>query len=172
MRKTFLKRRLIAVGLVPAVIALGAFRDAPAPLAVSGAFTVTYESPSKPAGKNASGASLFISKATGTNRNTGSGSYLADARVVNVDTSAMVNGNGTHSGIATFSFGGNTVVKRFTGAVKTVMKDGKPESTFSGTWKVISGTGDYAKITGSGTYSGRFETSQKYTVSWKGTVSM
>ena len=165
-------RRFAPIPLLPLLMVTLAFRHTPAPVAVSGAFTVTYESPSTPHGKNASGASIFISKATGTNHNNGSGSYLSDARVVNVDTSAMVNGNGTHSGIATFSYGGNTVVKQFTGKVKTVMSNGKPESTFSGTWKVVRGTGEYARITGSGTYSGRFETSKKYTVAWKGTVSM
>jgi len=166
-----LSLRLSVLALVPVLLATAAFRHVPAPSAVSGAFTVTYSS-SVPSGKNASGASIFISNATGTNRNTGSGNYLSGVRVVNVDTSAMVNGNGTHSGYATFSSGANTVVKHFAGSVKTVMANGKPESTFSGKWNVVRGTGDYAKITGSGTYSGRFETSKKYTVAWKGTISM
>ena len=166
---------LLAVFLISAV----AFRAGPAaapatlPTAseVSGTFTLTYVGPPVAKGMNANGRSVFISTAGGTNRNTGSGKYLSGARVLNVDTAAMVNGNGTHSGHATFTEGTSTVVKRFTGNTTTKVVKGQPESTFQGTWTIVRGTGRYAGITGNGTYKGRFESSTKYTVAWNGDTS-
>ena len=165
------RRRLLGsltVLLIPAI----AFRPAPATSAVSGSFTLTYVSPSILKGMNANGMSVFISRASGTNRNTGGGKYLSNARVLNVDTAAMVEGNGTHSGHATFTEGTSTVVKRFTGTTATTIVKGRPESTFKGTWSIVRGTGRYAGVTGNGTYTGRFETGTKYTVVWKGSTSM
>ncbi len=154
------------------LVSATAFLPMPAKTAVSGVFTLTYVKPSVANGTNASGASIFISNARGTNKNTGQGKYLSGARVVNVDTAAMVQGNGTHSGQATFTDGTCTIVKRFTGATSTKMVKGNPESTFEGKWMVIRGTGAYAAATGNGTYKGRFETAAKYSVTWKGTISM
>lgn len=165
------RRRLLAslaVLLIPAV----AFRPAPATSAVSGVFTLTYVNPSVSKGMNANGMSVFVSTARGTNRNTGEGKYLSGARVVNVDTAAMVEGNGTHSGHATFTEGRSTVVKRFTGTTATTVVKGRPESTFQGKWSIVRGTGRYAGVTGNGTYKGRFETATRYTVEWKGNTSM
>jgi hypothetical protein len=146
---------------------------APSPSsAVSGSFTLTHVNPVVARGMNANGFSIFISTASGSNKNTDGGKYLSGARVLNVDTASMVNGNGTHSGNATFTEGTSKVVKQFTGKTTTKMVNGKPESTFKGTWKVLSGTGKYAGLTGSGTYAGRFETATKYSVEWKGSTSM
>lgn len=157
----------LAVLLLPVV----AFRPAPASTAVSGVLTLAYANPSVLTGTDAKGASVFVSTARGRNQNTGEGDYLADARVVAVDTAAMVDGNGTHSGYVTLSEGSSTVVKRFTGATTTTMVKGQPESTLKGTWTIVRGTGRYAGITGNGTYTGRFETAMKYTVEWKGNTS-
>ena len=162
--------RILALVLVSTTAV--AFRPAVPGTAVSGSFTLTYVRPSVPAGMNASGASIFVSTARGTNRNTGSGSYMSGAKVLNVDTAAMVQASGTHTGRATMSEGGNTVVKRFTGTVTTTTSGGRQESTFKGTWTVIRGTGKYAGATGGGTYTGRFETGTRYTVQWKGNISM
>jgi len=164
------------LGKIAALVILStlilAFRATAPAAAVSGTFTLTYVNPSVANGTNASGAAIFISTATGSNRNTGSGSYMAGAKVLNVDTAAMVNGNGTHTGHATLSESGGTIVKKFVGKVTTVMVKGRPESTFKGAWTVTRGTGKYAGSTGSGTYTGRFESGTRYTVQWKGNVSM
>ena len=149
-----------------------AFRPAPPASTVSGVFTLTYVSPSVAKGMNANGRSVFVSTARGTNRNTGSGKYLSAARVLNVDTAAMIDGNGTHSGKATFTEGNDTVVKRFKGTTSTTMVKGKPESTFKGNWSIVKGTGRYAGVTGTGTYTGRFETGTRYTVEWQGDTSI
>jgi hypothetical protein len=149
-----------------------AFRPAPATTAVSGSITLSYTAAPVAKGMNANGLSVFVSNASGTNQNTGETKYLAGARVTNVDTAAMVNGNGTHSGLVTFTEGTSKVVKRFSGTTTTKMAGDKPESTIKGSWTIMSGTGKYAGITGSGTYAGRFETSTRYKVEWKGTTSM
>lgn len=172
MKVPMTARRWLTGTLAVLILPLAAFRPAPAVSTVSGVSTLTYVNPSVAKGTNATGASVFISTARGANRNTGQGKYLSGARVVNVDTAAMVNGNGTHSGYTTFSEGSNTIVKRFTGTTTTKMVKGQPESTFNGKWTIVRGTGRYAAITGNGTYSGRFLTANRYTVEWKGTTSM
>ncbi len=154
------------------IVSIAAFEPASVTTPVSGVFTLTYVSPSVPKGTNGSGQSIFVSTAKGANKNTGASNYLAGASVVNVDTAAMVQGNGTHSGRATFTDGTSTVVKRFSGITTTKMVGGRPESTFQGTWKILSGTGRYAGATGNGTYKGRFETGSRYAVEWKGSTSM
>lgn len=193
MRRPMDFRRGMLASLMVLLVPIVAFRPGPVATAVSGSFTLTYTRPSVANGINSNGSSVFISRASGSNRNTDGSKYLAGARVVNVDTAAMVNGNGTHRGTATFTEGTSTVVKRFTGATSTkivnlyvvvptrpdaipggvfVEDAQKPESTFKGTWTIVRGTGKYAGITGNGTYSGRFETATKYTVGWKGSTSM
>ena len=151
-------------------IPLLAFRAVPAMTAVSGVFTLTYVN-QVATGTDAKGASVFVSTGTGANRNTGDSEYFSAGRVLAVDTAAMIEGNGTHSGQVTVSEGSDTVVERFTGATTTRIVKGRPESTFEGTWTIISGTGRYSGITGNGTYTGRFETATKSTVEWKGNTS-
>jgi len=172
MRISGTTRRLLLGSLAVLLTAAVAFRPAPVAIAVSGEFTLTYVNPSVAKGTNARGASIFISTARGTNRNTGAGKYLSTARVVNVDTAAMLEGDGTHSGNATFAEGSNTLVKSFAGTTSTTMVKGRPESTFRGRWRILRGTGRYAGVTGNGTYTGRFETETIYTVAWAGNVSM
>lgn len=172
MRRPMDFRRGMLASLMVLLVPIVAFRPGPVATAVSGSFTLIYTRPSVANGMNANGSSVFISRASGSNRNTDGSTYLAGARVVNVDTAAMVNGNGTHSGTATFTERTSTVVKRFTGATSTKIVNQKPESTFKGTWTIVRGTGKYAGMTGNGTYSGRFETATKYTVGWKGSTSM
>lgn len=164
------RRQLIGLFAV-LVVPLVAFRPAPMATAVAGTATLTYIRPSVAKGTNAGGASIFISTARGTNRNTGGGKYLSAARVMNVDTAAMVNGNGSHSGHVTFSEGSSIVVKHFVGTTTTKMVDGRPSSSFKGKWTILRATGLYAGLTGSGTYAGRFETASKYVVDWKGNTS-
>lgn len=169
---TSLKTQARVLGSLALLVSAVAFSPMPATTAVSGVFTLTNVKPSVNKGTDAKGASIFVSTATGSNRNTGAGTYLSGARVTNVDTAAMVQGNGTHRGHATFREGSNTIVKRFAGTTSTKMVNGKPESTFQGTWTVERGTGKYANASGSGTYKGRFETGSRSSVEWKGNISM
>ncbi len=171
MQISLIARRHVTGMFALLLVPLVAFRPAPIATAVAGTATLTYVRPSVAKGANSSGASIFISTARGTNRNTGGGKYLSAARVLNVDTAAMVNGNGSHSGHVTFSEGNSIVVKQFVGTTTTKMVGGRPVSSFKGKWTILRGTGQYAGITGSGTYAGRFETASKYVVDWKGNTS-
>jgi hypothetical protein len=52
------------------------------------------------------------------------------------------------------------------------MKDGQPMTSFSGTWKKLSGTGKYEGIQGQGTYSGHFTSQTEYVVDWRGQATL
>jgi hypothetical protein len=64
-----------------------------------------------------------------------------------------IKGNGTHQGYALYNFeDGSTYVAKFQGTSKAI-EGGK--NAFKGTFEYVSGTGRFAGIKGSGTYTGK-----------------
>jgi hypothetical protein len=59
-------------------------------------------------------------------------------------------------------------VVKINGTVRTVMKDGKPATTFAGNYDVVAGNGALTAMTGSGKYSGHFSTDKAFHVEWQG----
>jgi hypothetical protein len=87
------------------------------------------------------------------------------------ETLDLTQGTGPKNGYVIFTKGGDEQVVRIDGMVKTVMKDGKPSTTFEGKYEFVSGKGALAGATGSGTYSGHFTAEDAFHVEWQGHIS-
>ena len=70
----------------------------------------------------------------------------------------LIKGNGPYNGYMKYvDKGGNTYISKYQGMLTTTKSpEGKPISTFKGTYSYISGTGKFQNIEGGGTYKGRF----------------
>ncbi len=84
----------------------------------------------------------------------------------------LTQGNGTHQGYYTMTKNGETTVAKWHGTVQTTLgPDQRPNTTFSGTWEYVLGTGQYQGIKGSGTYHGHFVAKDQYVVEWSGSYT-
>ena len=136
---------------------------------VSGTSNLTYVQQHTVDVGDIQGHMLMLTKAQGSNRNTGQTDYMGGAEVTNVETADLIRGNGTHNGYITFSKNGESVVVKWSGKVTTTLSpENTPMTTFRGNWTYVKGTGQYQGITGSGTYQGRFTSQTEYTVDWEG----
>ena len=112
---------------------------------------------------------LALGEVRGTNQNTSATDFFVEASAVNVETADLMQGNGSHQGYYTMRNGGDAVTAQWHGTVTTVLGAGqKPETSFSGTWEYIQGTGRYSGIQGSGVYEGEFLAQDRYLVRWQG----
>ena len=149
--------------------ARGTVESEPVAVKISGSAEVTYARRDTLGVPDAPGHELSVGRTTGKNRNTGKEDYFADADVVNVETTDLVRGTGSHNGYYTMGKGADTAVAQWQGKVVTTMAaDQRPMTSFSGTWRYIHGAGQYAGIKGSGTYKGQFVAADRYSVTWEG----
>ena len=159
--------------LLPLAALVTAFGPAiaSARLDVGGTIALTADAAAAPvAGPD--GRPLFIGTSHGTNRSAGKTEFMHGAEVATADTASLVDGTGEHHGYITMSKGGDRVVFKWGGQVTTVMgPDNKPSSTFKGTWTALSGAGKYGKVSGGGTYTGRFTSSTASVIEWTGNVN-
>ena len=105
----------------------------------------------------------------GTNASVGENETMDGAQVVNLSFGDLVMGNGTHQGHVKFTKGDDTTYASWEGMVTTVVsEEGKPHSTFKGTFTWTKGTGAYENIQGTGSYSGMFTSETTLKVEWEG----
>jgi hypothetical protein len=113
----------------------------------------------------AEGHILLLAESTGINK--GGGKF--DGFAVSVrDILDLDQGNGPDNGYLFLSQGGDMQVVQISGKATTVMKDGHPNTTLAGNWKVVNASGGLAGSRGEGTYSGYFTAEDKYHIDWKG----
>ena len=112
---------------------------------------------------------ISLRKAEGVNKSSGEAGFLNDARMINISFDDLVNGNGPHNGYTNMEKDGDKGVSKWQGEIKTKMQDGKPVTTFEGTFSFIAGSGAMEKVVGSGgTYKGYFTSETSYEVDWEG----
>lgn len=111
---------------------------------------------------------LILSEATGKAESKGGldGFSVSDRAFADLDK-----GSGPHRGYVVFSQGADRQIVRVVGAVKTVMKGGRPNVTMGGKYEVVGGAGMLAGGKGEGTYTGYFTAEDKYHIDWKGWYS-
>jgi hypothetical protein len=115
---------------------------------------------------------MSLERSTGTNAATGEAKFMDGAEAVNTSTSDLVMGNGPHHGYLVLTKNGSAVFCEWKGTVTTVAGEKEPLSSFAGTFTWTGGTGEFAKITGSGTYKGHFTSPTTYTADWTGEYSL
>jgi hypothetical protein len=140
-------------------------------ITAAGTMTMTQASVDTMIVGNTEGHTLSVSRSTGTNAATGESKLMDGAQAVNVYLSDLVNGNGPHHGYLTLVRDGNSIFVAWKGTVTTVPGKEAPLTSFAGTYHWTGGTGEYAKITGSGTYRGRYTSKTTYTAEWTGQYS-
>lgn len=131
---------------------------------VSGHSQCTYK-PSALNIANTDGYTVMMSDTTCDFNGSG---FKDGASVANQEVANLHQGTGDHSGYYTIANGGDSTIAKWSGNVKTVMKDGTPITNFKGKWEYVGGTGKYQDVKGKGEYYGHFLSATEYIVDWKG----
>ena len=166
-RRRAYRRLLFSLVLLPASVA----PREPTTLEVAGTITLTTD-PSTGPGRDAAGRVAYVGGSSGTNHSVGRTAFMDDAETATVDTSNLVDGTGPHHGTITMTKGADAMLYAWRGQVTTVVDaERRPTSTMTGTWTALRGSGRYAGASGQGTYKGRFTSSTRSVIEWKGTIS-
>src|SRR4051794_38680715 len=82
------------------------------------------------------GHMLALGEVRGTNQNTSTSDFFANASAVNIETADLILGNGSHQGYYTLRNGNDAVTAKWNGMVTTVLGlDQQRQTSFSGTWE-------------------------------------
>jgi hypothetical protein len=166
-------RQAVTTGIILlSVVALSATMPRQNMIRISGSAELTYSKQHALTVPDRAGHQLLAGETRGTNKNTGSGDFMSNAPVVNVETADLTQGTGTHQGYYTMGKGADTLVAKWGGKVTTTTSaEGQPNTVFEGKWDYVHGAGQYAKVKGNGTYKGRFLAKDSYEVTWEGNYS-
>ncbi len=99
-----------------------------------------------------------------------SGSPLDGATIMLAEEAVLDKGNGPQIGTITLANDKGSITNEIHGAVKTVMVDGQPRVSTSGTYKMVDGTGLFAGASGHGTYSAAFTSKTDWEGEYKGVL--
>jgi hypothetical protein len=111
------------------------------------------------------GHRVGVTESTGTHESTGAAAFFPAGVVRTVETWDFQRAGGADRGFLTVAAGGDTVVARYDGR-STKRADGTG-SELAGTMQFVRGTGRYAGISGTASYTGR-ATSVSYELRWAG----
>lgn len=117
----------------------------------------------------ADGHMLMLLQDAGPMQSTG---VIGNGTATDRGMNRLFQGNGEGQGYHTLSTEEGTVVVQWTGTVNTVMNDNIPNTSFTGTWHVIKGSGKFLNMEGRGIYDGYFTSETTRVINWKGTCSL
>ena len=112
------------------------------------------------------GHRVGVSESTGTHESTGAAAFFPGAAVRTVESWDFQRAGGADRGFLLVAAGADTVVSRYDGR-STRRADGTG-SELAGTMQLVRGTGRYAGITGTASYTGRTRHAD-YELRWTGT---
>jgi hypothetical protein len=171
MRKWTIPLVLGTLTLPALLIPTGAHPRRGEEMKIAGSFWLTYSKQEVIPVGDADGHILVLAEARGPNHSTGRDLYMDGAETSNREIADLVQGSGTHSGYVTFAKNSDSTVTKWSGQVQTVLSpEGKPVTTFAGTWIKVKGTGRYEGVTGGGTYKGHVISPTEYSVDWEGEI--
>lgn len=140
---------------------------------IAGTMSLNYSKQEALPVAEAPGNVLILGELRGSNKSTNGNAYMDGAEVTNREIVRLFQGNGPNSGYITLSKDGNAAVAQWNGMVSTVLSpDGQPQTSFTGSWQYVAGSGKYAGIQGSGEFHGNFTSQTSYDVSWSGEYSL
>lgn len=113
---------------------------------------------------------LILSDSKGTSKNLNG--YLDGFATTISDLVDLTQGNGSQQGYVVYSNGTDQEIVKINGTVTTKMKDGHPDTSFTGTWVIVKVTGRLDGARGEGTYSGYFIAEDKFHVDWQGPAKL
>lgn len=136
---------------------------------VSGELTTAYTIRHEIKCDDIEGHSIIIMKSEGVNISTGEIKFMDGAEYAYEAFGDYVKGNGPHMTYSKMTLNGDTVFSKAEGKTKTTISPkGKPIITVEGNVTFTKGTGQYEGIQGSGTYKGKFISSNIMVVEWEG----
>ncbi|MBW7997998.1 MAG: hypothetical protein FVQ81_15815 [Candidatus Glassbacteria bacterium] len=136
---------------------------------VSGKHTLAYTKQDTINVGDTEGHILSLSEFEGTTVSTGKNKFMDGARDVGMGFSDLVMGNGSGQGYLKSSLNGVVVFsKHQLKTATTLSPEGKPVTTFEGSFTWTKGTGKYENIQGGGTFKGKFISRIIFIVEWEG----
>lgn len=115
------------------------------------------------------GHSLYLLKNEGFNESTGEYKFMDGAETVWFGIADYIKGNGHHTVYTKLSLNDNVVYSKAEGKTTTILSaEGKPVTTFEGSFTFTKGTGKYKNIQGSCTYKGKLVSSVIIVNEWEG----
>ncbi len=111
---------------------------------------------------------LSLSGSEGTNVSTGKHKFMDGSDCSYMGQADLVKGNGTQQGYGKMSQNADSVFLEWEGHIITLSSNGRPMTTFEGTWSWTKGTGQFENIQGSGTYKGKYISRTIWTAEWEG----
>lgn len=136
---------------------------------VAGKHTLAYTKQDTVNVGDTEGHFITLEKFEGFNISTGEEKFMDGALDVGMGFMDLVMGNGTHQGYGNFSLNGNTIFWKHQGnTTTTISTEGKPATTFEGSFTYTNGTGKYENIQGSGTYKGKLMSMTIFIMEWEG----
>ncbi len=112
---------------------------------------------------------ISLNEFEGFNVSTGEEKFMDGAQDVGMDFVDLVMGNGTGQGYGNFSLNGDIIFWKHQGnTTTTISPEGKPVTTFEGSWTYTKGTGKYENIQGSGTFKGKLMSRTIFIIEWEG----
>ncbi len=115
------------------------------------------------------GHSLYLLKNEGFNESTGEHKFMDGAEADWFGIADYIKGNGSHTVYTKLSLNDNVVYAKAEGKTTTILSpEGKPVTTFEGSFNFTKGTGKYKNIQGSCTYKGKLVSSVIIVNEWEG----
>jgi hypothetical protein len=136
---------------------------------ISGKITTAYTIRQEIPFDDTDGHLVLVMKSDGVNMSTGKDKFMDGAAYTYVSQNDYIKGNGPHVSYAKMTLNGDIVFSKAEGKTKTVISPkGKPIITIEGTVTFTKGTGMYEGIQGSGTYKGKYISSNLLVIEWEG----
>jgi hypothetical protein len=112
---------------------------------------------------------IMLNEFEGVNVSTGNNKFMDGAQDVAMGFYDLVMGNGPHQGYGKMSLNGDVVFWKHQGKTATTPSpEGKPATTFEGSFTFTKGAGKYEKIQGSGSYKGKLISTTIFIIEWEG----
>jgi len=174
MTKSPLKQSLgISVSLLLILAFAAATTTAQEKIKVAGTLTMAITQQEMMVVNEADNHVISLYAYDGFNKGASNQAFMHGAQIVNMGTSDLIKGMGSHQGYVRFTKGGESILAKWSGKVNTTLSaEGAPLITFEGTYAYMDGTGQYAHVQGGGTYSGKYLSKTIVTSDWEGEYSI
>lgn len=117
----------------------------------------------------AEGHMLMLLQDSGPMKSTG---VIGNGTATDRGMNRLFHGNGEGQGYHTLSTDEGSVVVKWEGTVSTILIDNTPNTSFTGTWEVLQGSGKFIDMQGQGSYNGYFTSETTRVINWEGTCSL
>lgn len=163
------KSQTLFVPMMTAALLMGSAASVYAGSACEGQSKMTAEQQHVLPVAEADGHMLMLLQDSGPMESKG---VIGNGTAIDRGMNRLFQGNGEGQGFYTLKTNDGTAVVQWQGTVRTVMKEDMPNTSFTGTWEVIKGSGKFLNMEGQGGYDGYFTSEKTRVINWKGTCAL